>query len=44
MKSMRAFLMAMVLMLVVALGTGFLLDGVLGESSSQAFTSPSARL
>ncbi|MGB7288159.1 MAG: hypothetical protein WBC71_14615 [Salaquimonas sp.] len=41
---MRAFLMAMVVILIVALGAGFLMGGVLGESSSDAYTSTSTRL
>ena len=41
---MRAFLMAMVLMLVVSLGAGFALNGVFSESASDAYTSSSTRL
>jgi hypothetical protein len=41
---MKAFLMAMALLLVVALGTGFALNGVMSESASEAYSTPSARL
>jgi hypothetical protein len=43
-ENMRAFLMAMVVMLVVALGARYLMDGALSESSSEAFSSSSTRL
>lgn len=41
---MKAFVLAIGVMVVVALGAGFALDGVFATSADQAFTSNNVRL
>lgn len=41
---MKAFVIAMVVMVVVSLGAGYGLDAIWGTSADQAFSTPNTRL
>lgn len=41
---MKAFLLSLVVLLVVAIGSGYLLNGLLSSSAQESFTSTSTRL